>query len=75
MENAMGNVTRHLKFYVDGALAGSTTIGGGTPYFDPFSVGHTNSFPNAFFVGSWDDLRVYDRTLSDAEVALLARWS
>lgn len=64
-----------LRVYVDGQLSGSETRTG-TPYVYAFApetdlkIGrHDNG--NTLFYGALDDVRIYDRTLSAAEITYL----
>jgi len=60
------------KVYVDGLLEGTNTSGGAaTPSIGPLNIGAWND-SERFFDGATDDFRIYDRALSDAEVAYLA---
>ena len=62
-----------VKVYVDGVISGSTASGAGqksTP-FNPIGRIADNGGTIDYFAGSLDDVRVYDRLLSAAEVASL----
>lgn len=58
--------------YVDGIkeINGlSSTIGGGSYFFQPYHIGST--YDNVFTSGSMDDVRIYSRTLSATEIQQL----
>lgn len=64
--------TGAVKLYVDGVLNVSTTAPMG-PRTSPneLRIGATHINPPVFYVGSLDDLRLYDRALSASEIAEL----
>ncbi len=65
--------TARLKVYVDGVLE-STSSDISTNALDPnvdFWIGGQNSFSTRFFNGDIDDVRIYSRALSAAEIAEL----
>ncbi|NHC16580.1 LamG domain-containing protein, partial [Motilibacter deserti] len=63
-----------LRIYVDGQLAGKASVCGGAE--DPGNLvigrGKFNGNPVDYFPGAIDAVHVYDRVLSDAEIASLA---
>jgi hypothetical protein len=64
----------HVQFYIDGVLTTTTTqVPAASGNSSPLYLG---TFPNAFnglpFVGCLDEVRVYSRSLSAAEIASLA---
>lgn len=63
---------QNVKFYVDGVLK-STLPSSGTilPTNDPLEIGRDSHGPIEWFKGKLDDIRIYNRALSDAEVAAL----
>ncbi len=63
-----------LKLYVDGQLAGSVSVAGKTPFYGTGTVAATiggRSTLIQYFDGDIDDLRLYNRALSAAEVTEL----
>jgi hypothetical protein len=76
------NVTKKLWLWIDGVLSGSVAFNGttlwtgGTKYVLGPSAGNTSNFGGTgtsanVFSGSFDDLRIYRRLLSSAEVTAL----
>jgi hypothetical protein len=70
-----GTTADSIKLYLNGVRVDDGTDSRGT--FDsipnttaPFVIGATDP-PNYYFAGKIDDVRVYNRTLSDAEVKQL----
>ena len=60
------------KLYVDGSLEGQVAIAGTiTPSTAPLAIGRNGIQDTDRFRGSIDDVRIYDRALSAAEVAIL----
>ena len=59
-----------LRFYKDGALVGSKDYTGtiGTT-FDTLKIGRAGAVNAGFFYGTIDDVRVFNRALSDSEIA------
>ena len=58
-----------VKIYVDGALSASGTLTTGYLYQRAFGIGRPeNGQLSNYFPGSLDEVRVYNRPLSDAEV-------
>jgi chitodextrinase len=58
------------KIFIDGALVASKAVGGAmlsTTY--PLGIGHDPIDGGSFFNGSLDDIQIYNRALTDAEVA------
>jgi hypothetical protein len=79
IENDNGQVTRMKQMYIDGVAAGAPVAAPGVP-FEP-GPGNTLTIGayygsceciTNFFVGQLDDLRIYNRALSSAEMAQLA---
>lgn len=68
------DINQNTKFFIDGRLnaTDSSTI---TTDFEnndlPLRIGHTNSFWD-YFYGSIDEVRIYDRALSESEIGELA---
>lgn len=64
---------RYLKLYVDGSPASTSDLGVVCTikysYSHPLRIGVDSSAPQQFFRGRIDEVRVYNRTLSDAEVS------
>jgi hypothetical protein len=63
------------RLYVDGALVASDTLAGAISYtsMSPMLIGcEDNGALADYFPGAVDELQVYNRALTDAEVALLA---
>ncbi len=62
-----------LKLYIDGVLRGSNihtgSIATNTLHLD---IGRNNEYTNRFYDGTIDDARIYDKALSQAEIAFLA---
>jgi len=66
------------NIYIDGALMASEQSRGGdafNPATDLFLGGRSDLNPERFFGGDLDDVRIYDRALTDVEVAGLASLS
>ncbi len=63
-----------LKCYVNGQVSNSTTVGpvGILANADGLAIGNRADAMNRGFIGKVDDVRLYNRGLSDAEVAWLA---
>lgn len=64
-----------VKVYVDGKVAGTATSDTGekTSAFDAFGRRENTGGDPTFFAGSLDEIRIYKRVLTDAEVATLAK--
>ncbi len=63
--------TRLVTLYLDGAVAGSTDHSGDlAPSTSPLGIGRDGRW-NDFFVGRLDDVVLYDRALSAAEIGIL----
>ncbi|UKJ63233.1 glycoside hydrolase family 2 [Cellulosimicrobium cellulans] len=60
-----------LKLYVNGELVGQSDVCGGTTPSGPLTIGRGqwSGNPVDYWPGTIDDVRVFDRALSDAEVA------
>lgn len=59
-----------LKLYVNGAQVGSTVLTGAmAPGTGPLRFGGNSDWGSEFFKGRLDEIRVYDRALSPAEIA------
>lgn len=71
MEDDETTQRRQLTLYFDATSIPPLTIGGGTPWLSPFSIGLSNHVAEKFFVGEWDDIRVYNRVLAQTEIKLL----
>ncbi|NBV85545.1 MAG: hypothetical protein EBS01_04625, partial [Verrucomicrobia bacterium] len=59
------------SFYVDGVLSGSVTGANVTHLANDFCLGKDYRDNNNFFQGSMDDVRIYKRALSAAEIAAI----
>ncbi len=58
-----------LRLYVNGALTRTTAVSGAMPTSgEPLRIGGNSIFPE-WFQGRIDDVRIYDRALSAAEIA------
>lgn len=66
--------TYHIKFYVNGQLIGTTTWVGlpGSDGMGGLAIGNGGVYPDNYFNGTVDNLLVYNRNLSDSEVAQIA---
>jgi hypothetical protein len=66
-----------IQLFLDGQVQGSTTLVGAIDYNPsiPFQIGHTYGATQSayYFTGSLDDIRIYNRALSAAEVDSLYR--
>lgn len=60
------------RLYVDGALANTGTAAPQTAPVASLSFGRWNGGPAEYFTGYLDEVRIYTRTLSDAEIAALS---
>ncbi len=60
-----------LRLYVNGDLVGQSDVCGGTTPSGPLTIGRGqwSGNPVDYWAGTIDDVRVFDRALSDAEVA------
>ena len=56
------------RFYVDGTEVASRTVSGGVGFANTWRVGAYESSPTGFFDGLIDEVRVYSRALSAAEI-------
>jgi hypothetical protein len=61
-------VTESVGIYVDGALDHHVTVAGGLSLGTEFWIGG-DAYSDNFFVGAIDELQVYNRVLTAAEVA------
>ena len=64
-----GTSTR--KIYVDGKLVGSDAPGGHSANSAPLSIGYSTVFSGRWFQGSIDEVAIFDRALTDAEIEAL----
>ena len=62
------------RIFINGAAAGSASFSG-TPLTtgDPLQVGQDQGFAGRYFNGALDELRVFNRALSDAEVLAMSQ--
>lgn len=62
-----------VKMFFDGALVGSSSCSGMTfPNTNaPFSVGYLTQKQGHFFIGSVDDLKIYNQILNESEITAL----
>jgi chitodextrinase len=58
------------RFYIDGTLAASRTISGGVGGSNTWRIGAYGASPTGFFDGLIDDVRIYNRPLSETEIAV-----
>jgi hypothetical protein len=56
------------KIYVDGDLVGSDQPGIHSANSAPFSIGYSTVWGNRWFPGAIDEVAIYDRALTDAEI-------
>ena len=56
------------RFYVDGAEVADRTVSGGFGGSNTWQVGAYDSTPTGFFDGVIDEIRIYSRALSEAEI-------
>lgn len=64
---------KEMRLYVDGVLVESEAITGELPLEQaPLLIGTRLGLPSSTFHGSIDEVRIYDRALSQAEIELLA---
>lgn len=61
------------SIYLDGQHRGTEESSGAMPTGDTFRMGAYSSTPFGFFNGNLDDVRLYNRALSEAEIRLLYR--
>ena len=61
----------HHRLYLDGALQGTAALKTNTALNNSLYVGGPVQSVTTFFGGSIDELRVYNRALSDQEVSVL----
>ncbi len=61
-----------LKLFVDGVLSGIRTQAAGDIHIDGWEVGKKYG-GTAYFAGSMDDVRMYDRALSDGGVSIVGQ--
>jgi len=69
-----GGVMEDVTFYLDGKPLGVFQIGNGTNPFVTtegidFNIGRSGPMGARYFTGAIDDVYIYDRVLSDAEIA------
>lgn len=63
-----------LKLFVNGKLITSKAVQGGITIFDTdLFIGKHAQSPKLFTPGSYDDLKIYNRALTDEEVLLLSK--
>ncbi|WP_175474908.1 DUF6701 domain-containing protein [Atopomonas hussainii] len=62
------------RIYINGALAGQRNYSG-TPRgnTDPFQIANDQGFRGRYFNGQIDEVRIFDRPLSDSQIAALMR--
>ena len=56
------------RFYIDGVMVASRTVSGGVGTSNIWRIGAYGSVAGGFFDGLIDNVRIYSRALSDAEV-------
>ena len=62
------------RIFINGTVAGSASFSGSPrTNSDPFQVGQDQGFAGRYFNGALDELRVYNRALSDAEVLVMSQ--
>ncbi|HEY1771080.1 MAG TPA: LamG-like jellyroll fold domain-containing protein [Chthoniobacterales bacterium] len=59
------------QIYIDGNLSGSNVPGGHSVNSSPFTMGASSVFGGRFFNGALDEIALYDRDLTAAEVAAI----
>ena len=58
-----------LRFYVNGQLVGSKAQSGSIPVTSgPLGIGGNNIWSNEYFLGRIDEVRIYNRALSQSEI-------
>ena len=64
---------RTVQLWINGALVSTNAFAGGANigYHSEFSLGHRGGYNDWFFIGSMDEVRVYNRALSGPEVSAL----
>ena len=58
------------RFYIDGAEVASRAVSGSVGNSNTWRIGAYGSSPGGFFDGLIDDVRIYDRALSAAEIQI-----
>jgi hypothetical protein len=61
-----------LKLYIDGVQIANELVFGATPDntgTQPVRVGANSAAPDGFFIGHVDEVRIWNRTLTDSEIA------
>jgi hypothetical protein len=61
-----------LRLYIDGVQITSKSTSGATPDntgIQPVRIGSNSLAPNDFFIGQVDEVRIWNRTLTDSEIA------
>ena len=61
-------VANTRKIYLDGQLVGTGTPGAHSANSAPFSIGYSTVWGNRWFPGAIDEVAIYDRALTDAEI-------
>lgn len=66
-------ITYTIRFYVNGVYQGETTWDGfqGANGLGNFHFGNSGDYPDNYFAGNVDEVRTYNRALSDTEVQQL----
>lgn len=70
----LGTTIGDIQFYIDGQPDALTVIGGtevNTTTTNPVIIGSSRIFPERALTGKMDDIRIYDRALSDEEILTL----
>jgi len=71
---SLSGSTYTMKFYLNGVYQGTTTWTGtpGTDGLGGLNFGKSGDYPDNYFSGNIDDVRVYNRTLSQGEITAFA---
>lgn len=60
----------YMRIYINGVLANQLAVTGTiTVNTNPLTIGYQNGYTNEFFKGSIDELRIWNRALSQCEIA------
>lgn len=60
----------YMRLYINGVLANQLAVSGTiTVNTNPLTIGYQNGYTNEFFKGSIDELRIWNRALSQCEIA------
>jgi len=60
----------YMRIYINGVLANQLAVAGTiTVNTNPLTIGYQNGYTNEFFKGKLDELRIWNRALSQCEIA------